>query len=83
MSKHCDVKLASNCVIFLISPSLGLSKHVQKTITSHLHVKDWGKKNEVAEKKLTGFFFVVLIMLDLTFLLVRFKLMIILKNINI
>lgn len=62
---------------FLISPSLGLRKHVQKAKTSHLNVKDWGKKNEVAEKKLTGFFFVVLIMLDLTFLSVRFKLMVI------
>lgn len=56
MSKHCDVKLSSNCVIFLISPSLGLSKHVQKAITSHLNVKDWGKKNEIAEKNLSVFF---------------------------
>lgn len=68
MSKLCDVKLSSNCVIFLISPSLGLSKHVQKAKTSHLNVKDWGKKNEIAEKNLSVFFF-VLIMLDFNFLI--------------
>lgn len=56
MSKLCDVKLSSNCVIFLISQSLCLSKHVQKAITSHLNVKDWGKKNEIAEKNLSVFF---------------------------
>lgn len=67
MSKLCDVKLSSNCVIFLISQSLGLSKHVQKAITSHLNVKDWGKKNEIAEKNLSVFF--VLIMLDFNFLI--------------
>lgn len=67
MSKHCDVKLSSNCVIFLISPSLGQSKHVQKAKTSHLNVKEWGKKNEIAEKNLSVIF--VLIMLDFNFLI--------------